>query len=213
MAVWGGGSRGGDRYGGTRQAPRRGQDVESPLTITLEEAYHGGTRSLQLAVPSGRYDLSRGGDDTTVRRVEVKIPAGISDGQKIRLAGQGGDGQGGAGDLFLIVQIAPHAQFERTRDDLTVDVPLPYYQAALGGKVSVPTIKGSRLSMTVPPGTQSGQRFKLGGQGMPRRKEGGWGDLYARAKITVPRTPDERERDLLKQIADLHAPAAADTKE
>lgn len=204
----GGGSRMGDRFGGMRQAPsRKGQDVEYALSVSLEEAFGGTTRNLSLSIPTGRYDLTQGRDDTTTRKVEVKIPAGVVDGQKIRLAGQGGSGPAGPGDLYLVVSVAPNHQFERKGDDLTVDVPVPHTTAALGGQAKVPTLKGTRLTMTIPPGTQSGQAFRLGGQGMPRLKNGAGesGDLYARMKITVPKNLTEREQELFKELAALRA--------
>ncbi|MES2462431.1 MAG: J domain-containing protein [Armatimonadota bacterium] len=197
----GGGRRGGSPFGGGsgfRSAPpRKGEDAEAPITITLDEAFHGGTRALTLQTPAGN------------KRVDVKIPAGVRDGQKIRLAGQGNPGQAGPGDLFLNVQIAPQGKFERKGDDLYVDVPVSYLDAALGGKASVPTIEGARLSMTVPSGTQTGQSFRLGGQGMPRLREGGRGDLYARIKITVPKTLSDRERAALTELRNAAAPDAA----
>jgi DnaJ-class molecular chaperone len=199
----GGGSRMGERFGGVRTAPRKGRDVESQITVSLDDAYNGTTRSLALAIPTGRYDLDRGTEEATTRRVEVKIPAGVADGQKIRLAGQGGPGPAGSGDLYLVVHVAPHPTFERKGDDLYVDVAFPYTTAALGGEVKVPTIKGTRLTMRVPAGTQSGQTFRLGGQGMPRLKGGGHGDLYARAKLTVPKDLTSRERELLTELATL----------
>lgn len=204
----GGGSRFGDRFG-MRSPPRRGEDVEVPVTVTLEEAYNGATKSLNLQMPSGRYDLSQTREETTGRRVEVKIPQGVSDGQKIRLSGQGAPGPAGNGDLYLAVQIAPHPVFERKGDDLYADVAVPYTDAALGGEARVPTPKGTRLTMTIPAGTQSGQAFRLGGQGMPRLKGGGSGDLYARIRITVPKVPTERERELLTELRTIRQSAEA----
>ncbi|MDX1932811.1 MAG: J domain-containing protein [Capsulimonadales bacterium] len=196
----GGGARMGERFG-AQAPPRRGRDIEATLTITLEEAFHGGTRSISLDIPGGRYDMRTGAQEVTSRRVEVKIPAGVAEGQKIRLAGQGAPGASGSGDVYLTVQIAPHTQFERKGDDLYTDVPVPYTTAILGGEIKVPTVKGTRLTMTVPPGTQSGQAFRLGGQGMPRLKTGGSGDLYARIKITVPKQVSEREKELIRELA------------
>jgi molecular chaperone DnaJ/curved DNA-binding protein len=193
---------GGDPFAGMRQAPQRGQDAEASVTVSLEDAYHGTTRSLNISTP-GRYNLDTGRNEESNRRVEVKIPAGVADGQKIRLSGQGGQGPGGAGDLYLIVNVAPHPAYERKGDDLYVDVPVPYTAAALGGEAKVPTIKGTRLTMTVPPGTQSGQAFRLGGQGMPKLRGGGHGDLYARVKVTVPKTLTPREKELMTELAAL----------
>lgn len=188
-----------DPFAGLRQQapPQKGSDIEAPLAVTLEEAYHGGTRGLTIQSPDG-----------ADRRAEVKIPKGVRDGQKIRLAGQGNPGPAGNGDLYLVVSLAPNGTFERKGDDLYVDVPVSYLDAALGGKASVQTIGGGRLSMTVPPGTQTGQAFRLGGQGMPRLRGEGNGDLYARVKITVPKTLTERERTLLSELREAGDVAA-----
>lgn len=201
------GTAAGDPFAQFRQQrempPQRGSDVEAQITITLEEAYNGGTRNLTLTTPPDRYDSSNSGGGNAggnTKRVEVKIPAGVADGQKIRLTGEGNHGPAGNGDLYLIVRIAPHSQFERKGDDLYVDVPVPYTTAALGGEAKVPTLKGTRLTMTIPPGTQSGRAFRLGGQGMPKLRGGGSGDLYARAKITIPKTLTDRQRELLEEL-------------
>ncbi len=187
-------------HGRMRQSPpQRGQDMEAGLTVTLEEAYSGVTKSLSLSGGAG-------GD----QRVEVKIPAGVGDGQRVRVAGKGAPGAAGNGDLLLVVKIAPHSLFERKGDDLYTDVPVPFYDAAMGGEVKVPTAKGSRLTMRLPAGTQSGQSLRLGGQGMPKLSSGTTGDLYARVKITVPKTISDRERELfieLKTLAEGDAPA------
>jgi len=200
----GGGARGGERFG--RQAPpRRGQDIEAGITVTLEEAYHGAAKGVSLQIPTGYYDTGNrnGRQEETTRRVEVKIPAGVADGQKIRLAGQGGDGPAGRGDLFLIVRVLPAAPFERRGDDLLADVPVSFIDAALGGEAKVPTPKGARLTVTIAPGAQSGQTLRLRGQGMPRLKDGGFGDLLARIKVTVPKTLSPRETELLTELREL----------
>ena len=180
------------RQPGGRPAPQRGQDIKAELSIRLEHAFHGVTRSLTLTVPGGE-----------TRRVEVKVPAGIADGQKLRLAGQGASGSGGAGDLQLTIRVAPHSTFERKGDDLSVEVPMPYFRAALGADLSVPTLSGGRLTVKLPAGSQGGQALRLAGQGMPQLKGGGRGDLYARIKVTVPKTLTERQRELLAELAAL----------
>ena len=110
-------------------------------------------------------------------------------------------GVAGNGDLLLVVKIAPHPTFERKGDDLYADVSVPFYDAALGGAVTVPTPKGSQLTMRLPAGVQSAQSLRLSGQGMPKLKSGGgFGDLYARVKITVPKTLSERERELMAEL-------------
>ncbi len=134
------------------------------------------------------------------RRVEVKAPAGISEGQRIRISGQGVAGSDGRrGDLYLRVRLKAHATFERKESDLYVDVPVSYTDAILGAQSDVPTLTG-KVSMRVLPGTQSGQVYKLGGQGMSTLR-GGRGDLYARIKITVPKQITAHERELLTELA------------
>ncbi len=167
--------------------PTRGRDVEYEMQVTLEEAFSGANKAFNL----------------NGRRIEVKIPKGVRDGSRIRLVGQGEPGKGTeSGDLFLIVKMRPHAKYERKDDDLYVDVPVPYTTAALGGQVSVTTLSG-KLNMKVPAGTSSGQTYRLTGQGMPHLKGGGSGDLFARAKITVPKTLSPREKELLTELAGL----------
>ncbi len=186
---------GGDAFGASQQAVSR--DLESELRLTLEEVFHGGAKGVSIQVPTGRYDLDRGGRSTELRRVDVKVPAGVNDGQKIRLAGQGVNG----GDVMLTIRLMPNSTFERKGDDLVVDVPVAYTTAALGGEMTVPTITGKTLTVKLPAGTQSGQQLRLTGKGMPKLKEGGHGDLYARIKITVPKVLSERERALLTELA------------
>jgi chaperone protein DnaJ len=145
------------------------------------------------------------GDGTVTRQKrlsDVKIPAGVADGQRIRLAGQGASG----GDLYLKISVRPDPQFERDGDTLRTDFVVPYTVAALGGEASVETLAGRKV-LNVPAGTQSGQAFRLSGQGMPRLKGGGSGDLYARAKVSVPKDLSPRERDLLTELAKLRQDA------
>lgn len=144
-----------------------------------------------------------GGEGTVEKQKrlsDVKIPAGVGDGQRIRLAGQGA----GGGDLFLKISIKPDPRYERKGDDLYADFPVPYTVAALGGEATVETF-GGRKVLNVPPGTQSGQSFRLTGQGMPILKTKGVqsGNLYARAKVTVPKDISPREKDLLTELAKL----------
>lgn len=181
--------------GRTRTIPRPGTDIEQAVDITLEEAYAGSQRTFQMQ------DLQTG----TVRGVEVKIPAGAYDGLRIRVAGKGqpGSGGGAAGDLYIVVRTLPHATFEREGDDLRVKVPTPLYTAVLGGEVLVPTPKGSRLALKVPSGTNNGRRIRLAGQGMPRLKGAGQGDLYAEIVVQLPGDLSERERELFQQLATL----------
>jgi len=175
--------------GGSRQTQLRGEDVESTLTIQLEDSHNGTTRTIELSGPAGK------------RRYDVKIPRGVRDGEKIRLSGQGRPGQGQAGDLFLKINIAPHSTYRVDGDDLRVDVPVDAWDAALGCKVDVPTLDGP-VSMTLPAGCSSGQRLRLKGKGLQRR-DGGKGDLFAEVKLTVPRKLTKEQQKLFAKLRDL----------
>jgi len=178
---------------GASQSNRRarGQDIEAQMDVTLEEAFSGVNKSFTFSVDPSEPPM----------RLEVKIPAGVAEGSKIRLAGKGGYGAGGQrGDLYLIVHMIPNPTFERKGDDLYRDVPVSFSTAALGGEVQVSTLKGL-ITMRVPPGTQSGQTFRLAGQGMPRLNKQDKGDLYARMKITVPKTLTPKQKELMEELA------------
>ncbi|MCO5295431.1 MAG: J domain-containing protein [Fimbriimonadaceae bacterium] len=142
------------------------------------------------------------GTVATTKTVEVKIPAGISEGKKLRVPGKGVVGTGGrAGDLYVVIKEKPHAKFRRAGENLEVDVDVPFTVAALGGEIKVPTLR-STVSMKIPEGTQSGQMFRLASQGIA--KLGGTrGNLMARIKITVPKSPTQEQRKLLEQLANL----------
>jgi curved DNA-binding protein len=186
----------GGRSGGggfrSRTISQRGEDYEQPVEVTLEEAFSGSERVVQLK-----------GADGKVRRLEVKVPAGVTDGSRIRIAGEGGPGLGGApnGDLYLVVSVLPNSAFERKGDDLYVDVSVPLHVMMLGGEAQVPTPKGTRLALKIPPETQNGRVFRLAGQGMPRLQGGGRGDLYATAQAALPVPLTERERELFRELA------------
>jgi len=166
-------------------APRRGGDVEGEAEISLEEAFRGTVRTIELTGPSG------------TRRVEVRIPAGIRDGARVRATGQGSTGSdgGAAGDLLVRVRMRPHHTLIRDGDNLRVRVPVPLRVALLGGSVEVPTLGGKRVSLTVPAETQNGAQLRLRGLGMPRLKGEGAGDLIAEVdvRLPVPLTPEQRE--------------------
>jgi DnaJ-class molecular chaperone len=158
-----------------------GQDISAALTITLPEAAEGATRRLEL--PTGK-------------EVDVKIPAGLADGQQIRLKGQGLAGRGGrTGDLLITVTVAPHPLFKREGSDLRLDLPVALYEAVLGGKVRVPTLDGA-VELAIPAGTNSGRTFRLKGKGFPAK--GGAGDLYATVRIMLPETADADLEALMK---------------
>lgn len=201
--------------GGARTMSRRGRDVQQPVQVTLEEAFHGTSRVLQMEqqapcptcggsgeVAGATCHVCQGaGVVINPRRLEVKIPAGVTGGSRVRVAGEGEAGIGGAakGDVLLVVNVAPHPRFERKGDDLYVDVDLPLTVAVLGGEVEVPTVT-SKVMLKVPPMTQNGRIFKLAGLGMPRLGREGRGDLLARARVKLPERIDATQRALFEQL-------------
>src|SRR5438270_1996675 len=194
-----GGGRGPAGFGGGSfgQRPRgaeRGSDVEADIMVTLEEALHGSKRTISL----------RRGNSNKVETYQVKIPKGVHEGQRIRLAGQGEAGAGGgkSGDLFLRVRLARHPDFTVEANDLIHEVKLPPWQAALGGELRVPTLEG-HARLKIPQGTQGGQRFRLRGHGLPTAS-GTRGDLFVEPQIQIPKKLSEREREIWKQLAEVH---------
>jgi curved DNA-binding protein len=184
-----GGGPAGRRTAGPRQsraghAPRREAEVAGAIEVTLDEVFHGAHKPIVLQLNGSE------------RRLDVTIPKGVRDGQRIRLPGAL-DGT----DLFLTVQVKADSRFERRGDDLIADVPVPLTDALLGGTVRVPTLEGS-VEMTIPPGTQPGQIFRLRGQGMPR-SAGGRGDELVRASVTIPADLSDKEKALLAEFARL----------
>lgn len=191
--LFGGGAATRGRAGTTR----RGQDLEQPVEVSLEEAFNGSTRVIQLT------------NETTgqIRKLEVKIPAGVADGSRVRVAGQGGPGVlgGTAGDLYLLVRITPSPTFSREGDDIRVKVPVALTTAALGGEVEVPTPRGSKLALRIPEETQDGRTFRLRGQGMPRLESPSErGDLYAEVHLQLPEKLSPRQRELFEELARLN---------
>ena len=139
------------------------------------------------------------------KRIQVKIPAGVDNGSRIRVAGEGQPGIGGGprGDLFLVISVKPDSLFERKGDDLYVDVNVELVKAMLGGEVMVPTPDGRRLLLTIPAETQNDRLFRLAGKGMPRLRGDGRGNLYARAKVVLPMNLSDEERGLFEKLARL----------
>jgi curved DNA-binding protein len=191
----------GARRGGRRgfagrdfeEPPMHGQDVEADILVTLEEALHGSTRQISF----------RRGASAKIQTYTVKIPKGVREGQRVRLAGQGESSGGGgqAGDLYLRIKFEKHPDFNVSGSDLYYDLEIPVWQAVLGGDAEIPTLDG-RAKLHVPPGAQNGQKFRLSGRGLPR-KEGGRGNLYAVVQPALPRELTSRERELWKEIASL----------
>ena len=177
--------------------PDRGADVETEMTITLEQAYKGDQITVAQRAPVG----ATGSSETAIRKYDVRVPAGIRDGARIRLAGQGRPGRTKKtppGDLFIKVHIAPHPVFRRRDHDIEMELPISPWEGALGAKVRVPTLDG-RVEMMLPPGSQSGRRLRLREKGMPR-PDGARGDQFVVLKIVVPETLSDRERELFEQL-------------
>jgi len=201
-----------------RRGPQRGQDVESPVEISLEEAYHGSKRVIQLQTTdpctacggTGRVGnrvctmCGGAGGKAVPRRLEVKIPPGVKDGSRIRMAGEGARGGAGGskGDLYLVVKVLPHKVFERKGDDLYADVSVPLATAILGGDVRLPTLDGN-LSLKIPPETQNGKLFRLAGKGMPRLGGANHGSMFAKVSVVLPTNLSEEERRLFEKLRSL----------
>lgn len=213
---------GADRVRQATARPRRGDDLEAPTTITLEEAATGTQRRLSVRTPEtcslckGTGEVRGGmcprcdGTGTTqaMKELEVSIPKGVRTGSRVRVSGKGGPGMnsGPPGDVYLVIKVVPHPRFERVGDDLVETVTIPLYTAILGGEVVVPTIDG-QVALTIPPGTQAGRQFRLRGKGMPKlgSKTGEAGDLRVRAAIELPASLSQEERALFERLRDLRA--------
>ncbi len=173
--------------------PSRGHDLEYPVEITLKEAFQGTTRLLQMADKIG-----------TLRQVEAKIPSGVADGSRVRLAGQGepGSEEGPPGDLYLVVRVLPSPDFQREGNNLRTRVKVPFLTVVLGGEVEIAALDGHRVALTIPPETQNGQVFRLRGKGMPKiRKTKERRDLFAEIQVVLPQNLSERERELFLELA------------
>jgi len=204
--------------GSRMRGPRRGQDIESPIEVTLEEAYRGSTRVIQLQTGepctacggTGRVGnrvctiCNGAGGKVIPKRLEVKIPAGVRDGSRIRIAGEGGTGLAGGskGDLYLVAKVLPHKLFERKGDDLYTEVSVPLATAILGGEVRLPTLNGN-LSLKIPPETQNGKVFRMAGKGMPQLGNSKYGNMFAKVKVVLPTSLTEEEKKLFERLRSL----------
>jgi molecular chaperone DnaJ len=202
------------------RGPQRGQNIESPIEVTLEEAYHGSTRVIQLQTQepctacggTGRVGnrvctiCNGSGGKVNPKRLEVKIPAGVRDGSRIRIAGEGGPGHAGGnkGDIYLVAKVLPHKLFERKGDDLYTEVSVPLATAMLGGEVRLPTLNGS-LSLKIPPETQNGKVFRMAGKGMPQLGNNKYGNMFAKVKVVLPTNLTEEERKLFERLRSLRS--------
>ena len=185
--------------GGARvRAPRQGRDVEHEIELGLEDALAGATRRLSMT------------HDGHARTVDVRIPPGVGEGSRVRIAGEGEQGTGGAqaGDLYLRIRLGPHPKFERRGKDLYTHVAVPLTTAVLGGEAEVQTLGGKSLRLKIPPTTQNGQVFRLKGHGMPTtKKPDQTGDLYATADVQLPRSLTAEERAHFEALQKLEEKA------
>jgi curved DNA-binding protein len=189
--IFGGAAPRGDFAGSAQRSSLAldGRDIEQPVDISLEEAYSGTARVFQMGP----------------RRIEVRIPAGVQTGSRVRVGGEGeaGRNSGQPGDLYLIITVREHPDYRREGDDLRKTLPIDLYTLILGGEVLVDTFKG-RVSLKVPPETKAGQAFRLRGRGMPRlRNPDRYGDLYVEVEPIIPQNLSESERELYRRLSDM----------
>ncbi len=182
----------GDLFGGRAarpRGPRKGQDIQYAMEIAFEDAVKG----IQTRVNVNHDTIS------------VKIPAGVDTGSKVRIAGKGESGiEGGPpGDLYIVTKVRAHPYFERKGDNIFLEVPVTFAEAALGTKIRVPTVDGM-IQLTIPPGTQNGAKLRLKGRGVPRLRGGGRGDQFVVIKVTVPEKLDAKSKELLKNFERLN---------
>jgi DnaJ-class molecular chaperone len=213
-----GGFRAGGEGAARQYAPP--QSVEDTIEVTLEEAARGATRTFQLRTEeicpvcrgTGRAgkgvacsNCGRTGKIVKTKKIEVKIPKGVSTGSRIRLKGEGPMGGGGVkGDLYLVVKMLPNQTFERKGNNLYADIPVPLFTAILGGEVEVPTMNG-KVALKIPAETQNGNVFRLAGKGMPGLGNNTIGDLFARVKVVLPNNLSAREKELFEQLRSFRA--------
>ncbi len=212
------GAGGAGGTGGFSGGGQPGEDLESTIELSLHDAFEGGKKSVTLQVEDLCPRCHGSGTDRNricpqchgtgrvreTKKFDVTVPRGVRDGQRIRLAGQGASGAGGGarGDLYLVVHLANDAQYERKGDDLYLDLPVSVYDLVLGGEVRVPTLNGD-VTMTVPAGTQNNKLLRLTGKGMPKLKDGGFGDEYVRLIGQLPTNLTDKEQKLFRELAGL----------
>jgi len=216
-ALFGRSSAAGSRTNRNDFRRRVGDNIEQPVEVTLQEAYLGGTRTFNIQSTevcplcrgtgevAGKVCANCSGQGMLARnkRLQVKIPSGVDNGSRIRVAGEGQPGIGGGprGDLFLVISVKPDSIYERKGDDLYADIDVDLVTAMLGGEVPVPTPDGRRLILTIPAETQNGRMFRLANKGMPRLRGDGNGNLFARVKVVLPMGLTGEERRLFEQLA------------
>ena len=216
-ALFGRSSAAGSRTNRNDFRRRVGDNIEQPVEVTLQEAYLGGTRTFNIQSTevcplcrgtgevAGKVCANCSGQGVLARnkRIQVKIPSGVDNGSRIRVAGEGQPGIGGGprGDLFLVISVKPDSIYERKGDDLYADIDVDLVTAMLGGEVPVPAPDGRRLILTIPAETQNGRMFRLANKGMPRLRGEGNGNLFARVKVVLPMGLTGEERRLFEQLA------------
>ncbi|HEV2294420.1 MAG TPA: J domain-containing protein [Tepidisphaeraceae bacterium] len=183
-----GGARAGAR-GRAAPQPQRGSDVEHPVTLSFEQAARGTTLPLQI------------NRDGRLETIDVKIPAGVKDGSRVRIRGKGQQSNGEPGDLFIVTRIQPHPWFRREGLDILLELPLSLYEALLGTKVEVPTLEGP-VTLTIPPGTSSHAKLRIKGRGIHRGQE--QGDQFVITKITSPKHLDDEDREIIRKLEGKH---------
>lgn len=176
-----------------QQQPMTGQNYHGKITISLEEAYHGAVKNLQVPVEQGT--------ETKIQTLKVKIPPGVKSGQQIRLAGQGGSGSGGGarGDLYLTVEVMKHPTFDVMENDIYLTLPITPWEAALGATVVIPTLAG-KIDLKIPPGSQGGQKLRIKNRGLPGSPPG---NQYVLLKIITPPAQTEKAKALYKKMAEV----------
>jgi DnaJ-class molecular chaperone len=216
-ALFGRSSAAGSRTNRNDFRRRVGDNIEQPVEVTLQEAYLGGTRTFNIQSTevcplcrgtgevAGKVCANCSGQGMLARnkRIQVKIPSGVDNGSRIRVAGEGQPGIGGGprGDLFLVISVKSDSIYERKGDDLYADIDVDLVTAMLGGEVPVPAPDGRRLILTIPAETQNGRMFRLANKGMPRLRGDGNGNLFARVKVVLPMGLTDEERKLFEQLA------------
>ena len=202
-----------------RRSSQNGGDLETTIDLTIADTFNGGKKPVSLQVEDacprcaasgvltgGALCTQCGGTGhvVTTKRFDITIPKGVHDGQRIRLAGQGGTGSGGAsnGDLYLVVHVTDNDRYQRKGDDLYVDFPISIYDLVLGAKVLVPTMTGD-VTVTIPAGTQNNKLLRLAGKGMPKTKSSGHGDEYVRLIGQLPADMTEEEREIFRKLATM----------
>lgn len=213
--------RAGTRTGRTTTAEqlrrRQGDNIDQPVEISLQEAYSGSSRKFVVQSPEvcasclGTGEVNgktcqtcQGqGQTTRTKHIEVRIPPGVDNGSRVRVAGEGQPGIGGGprGDLYLVISIRPDPNFERKGDDLITEIPVDLTTAMLGGEAPITLPDGKRLLLTIPPETQNGQEFRLSGKGMPNLRTGARGNLYARVRVMLPTRLTPHEKELFAELA------------